>query len=114
MAQWPASLPQSPLLEGFSDTPQDTVIRSGFIGGDKQRNRYTAAVHNVTENYLMTPAQFQTFLEFFRDTLKNGSLTFDKEDPVEGGFRTYQMVAPYQAPRAGLHYRVQLTMEKLP
>lgn len=114
MIIWPTSLPQSPLIEGFSDIPQDTVIRSKFDGYSKIRNRYTAAMHIVTENYLLTKSQFDTFRNFYETTLGNGSEDFNKPDPVEGGTSVYRFTQPYDYEFLGIHFRVSLDMEKLP
>ena len=84
MATWPASLPHAPNMDSFSDIPQSTVIRSAMGGLTKQRTRFTAAVHSVSESYVITRAQADTFVAFFRDDLDNGGLEFDKPDFLTG------------------------------
>ena len=113
-ATWPASLPQSPLIEGYSDVPQDSVLRFNMDGFTKQRNRYTAVIHDVTEFYLLTPAQFNTFLTFYKNTLSNGSKDFIKKEPVSQLDKVYRFSAPYSFEFNGVSYRVELTMEILP
>lgn len=113
MANWPATLPQSPLLEGFDDTPQNSVLRSEFDGYTKQRNRYTAVLNNVTERYYMTQAQFTTFVNFYTSTLSNGSEEFIKPDPVLGVDKAYRFVEPYSMERVGLDWIVTINLEKL-
>lgn len=111
---WPTSLPQSPLIQGFSDNPQNSVLRSQMTGLTKQRNRYTAVLHDVTENYWLTPTQFTTFRNFYKNTLGNGAAGFIKSDPVEGGNRQYRFTRPYSFEFNGVDYFVVLNLEKLP
>lgn len=112
---WPTALPQSPLIEGFSSTPQDTVLRSKMAGYTKQRNRFTAVLFNVEESYLMTPQQYQEFRTFYHDTLGNGADTFIKPDPEAGGITAlYRFSDVYEAEFNGIQYTVSLTMERLP
>lgn len=112
--EWPTSLPQSPLLEGFSDVPQDSVIRSEMDGLTKQRNRYSAVINDVVESYLMSPAQFSTFRDFYFQTLGNGAEEFLKKDPITQLTAVYRMSDVYDFEFNGVSYRVTLTMEKLP
>jgi len=115
MAIWPASLPQLPNRENFSDVPQDTTIRSPMDGSTKQRPRFTAQPHDVTEQYTITKAQVDTFLVFHESNLTNGALQFTKPDFLYGGTSEYIMVAPYElTPESPDIYRLRLTMEKLP
>lgn len=115
MATWPASLPQLPNRESFSDVPQDTTIRSEMAGATKQRPRFTAAVNDVSEQYTMTRAQLDTFIAFYDFDLSNGALQFDKPDFIRGGVSQYIMTGPYDITVEGLDlFRVRLTMKKLP
>lgn len=111
---WPATLPQSPLIEGFSDIPQDAVLRTEMTALSKQRNRFTAVVYDVTESYLMTPVQYNTFRTFFHDTLGNGAEDFFKPNPETGLTEVYQFVDVYESEFNGVQYRVDLSMERLP
>lgn len=115
MSVWPASLPQSPLVEGFNDTPQDSVIRSNMTGLTKQRNRYTAVLHDVKEGYWMTPTQFNTFETFYKTTLGNGAAAFTKTDPRTNVTRSYRFTGNgYTFEYNGIDYKVMLTLEKMP
>jgi len=114
MATWPASLPQSPLLDGYKNRPQDSVLRSDFDGYTKQRNRFTAVLNTVTERYFFTDAQYSTFKQFFETTLSNGSIEFQKPDPESGTTPLYRFVEPYDPARVGLYWIVTCNLEKLP
>ena len=115
MATWPASLPQTPNIDGFSDTPQSTVIRSRMDGLTKQRTRFTAAVHDVSETYVIKRTQVDTFIAFFRDDLDNGGLEFDKPDFLYGGTSAYQFTESYDLkPLGGEMWRLSIALEKQP
>lgn len=113
-AVWPSDLPQSPLLEGFSDTPQDSVLRSEMTALTKQRNRFTAVVFDVEESYLMTPAQYSSFKTFYHSTLGNGAAQFLKNNPETGLQELYQFSSVYEGEFNGVKYKVDLEMERLP
>lgn len=114
MPTWPATLPQTPLIEGFSDEPQDSVLRSQMTGLNKQRNRYTAALHDVSESYLLTPSQFDTFVSFYKDDLGNGAADFSKKNPINGLTETYRFSGVYNFSYNGVHYKVKLPLERKP
>ena len=115
MATWPASLPQLPDTQGFSDIPQSTVIRTRMGGLTKQRTRFTAAVHDVSESYVIKRSQVNTFIAFFRDDLDNGGVEFEKPDFLYGGTSIYQFTEQYGlAPLGGEMWRLSITLEKQP
>ena len=114
MATWPTELPNTPLVEGFEDFPRDSVVRTQMAGFTKYRNRFTAVIHDVSENYLLTPSQFTILRNFYEFTLKNGSLIFIKNDPVEQQNREYRFLEPYQFEFDGVFYKLTLQLEKLP
>lgn len=112
--EWPSTLPQRPLIEGFSDTPQDTVLRSDMDALTKQRNRFTAVVYNVEESYLLTPQQYATFRSFYHSSLGNGADEFFKPNPETGSTDVYRFSDVYEANFNGVSYTVSLSMERLP
>jgi len=115
VATWPASLPQSPNRESYDDTPRDSVLRSDFDGYTKQRNRFTAVIHDVTERYTISKEQFETFKTFYFTTLKNGALEFDKPDFETGLNRLYRFTGPYTREfLANDLVRLTINLEKLP
>lgn len=67
---WPASLPQSPLRASYSQTRNDSVIRSSVgYGPDKLRRRTTADIKNVQIELVLTIAQVETLQTFYDDTI---------------------------------------------
>jgi len=113
MVTWPSTLPQTPLLEGYSDVPQNSVLRSDFDGYTKQRNRFTAVINDVEERYYFTSTQYVTFKDFYANTLSQGSIEFLKDDPETGLTQSYRFVEPYNPQKVGLDWIVTLRLEKL-
>jgi hypothetical protein len=115
MATWPASLPQYPDVDGYEDQPQDSVLRSSFDGYTKQRNRFTAVLHTVSERYVISKTQFDTFKTFYFSTLSNGALEFDKPDYESGTDRLYKFTGPYSREFLSNDLvRLTVNLEKLP
>lgn len=114
LPEWPSTLPPSPLIEGYFDTPQDSVLRTQMTGLNKQRNRYTAKLNNVEEKYLLTEAQMAVFENFYDNTLGNGALEFAKQDPRLKQERVYRFAGPYDMDYNGKQYLVTLSLEKMP
>lgn len=82
-ASWPATLPQCPILNAFSETPQPNVVSfKPEVGPPKQRRRSTAKAWITNVSYRMTNAQLLTFKTFFETTLEDGALPFNWAHPV--------------------------------
>jgi hypothetical protein len=113
---WPATLPQSPLLESLSESPPDVVIRTSFDSGiDQVRPRFTTGVRDMPMQLLLTTAQLATFDAFYTSTIF-GSLAFDWKHPRTGltaEFRFKERPGPYQ-PLTGDLWRVPFILEMLP
>lgn len=85
MAAWPATLPQKPLTEGFSETIQDGLLRSETeIGPSKTRQRFTALATYYSVRYSIPVSEKATLMSFYTTTLKGGSLAFDWPHPETG------------------------------
>lgn len=81
------------LLLGLRDQDQDVRTRTEMdVGPPITRRRQTAAVRRVSTVAVVTGTQRQTFDTFFRTTLKNGTLGFTDEDPVDDSTVTYYFV----------------------
>ena len=111
---WPESLPQYPLIDGYSEVPQDSVLRVDMDGLTKQRNRFTATIFNVEESYLLTKDQFATFKNFYFNTLRNGSREFLKISATEDIQRVFRFAAVYDMDFNGVQYKVSISLERLP
>lgn len=113
--EWPSTLPSSPLVAGYNRSLTDTRLRTqNQSGADKMRNRYTAAVENVTEPYVLTVEQKEALETFYKSSLKNGSLRFIKREPESGNDREYRFVSPLTFTKAGIYYTITLNLEIMP
>ena len=112
--EWPSELPQKPLIEDFSDTPRQTFKRSSFDGYTKSRNRFTAAINDVSERYLFTNEQFSIFEDFYRNELANGANVFLKLDPKTDTLAEYRFREVYSDEFLGRFWKISLELEKLP
>ncbi len=112
---WPTTLPQEPLVEGFSGTPQNTLIRTSMDAGpEKTRRRFTAASEYYTVSWVMTGAQFTTFRDFFTDTIAGGSEEFEMNHPITGETALVRFRGPYQFVSTGAHWKISAEIEVLP
>ena len=83
--EWPATLPQCPILHGFAETPQSNV--GSFdppVGAPRRVRRSTAKSWLNDLTYRMTNAELVTFKTFFETTLADGSLPFLWTHPLTG------------------------------
>lgn len=118
MPSWPATLPAAPLMNGLGMTPQPNVISFGTeVGPGKVRRRSTARVSALAAGLLLTQDQLEDFLAFFRDDLKDGALSFDWTDHVEGDAASFRFLPtdPYRVALAGRAlWSVTLNLMRLP
>ena len=100
MAVWPATLPQAPLTDGFSEIPQDGTLRTETdIGPSKTRQRFTALASYYTVRYAMTAAQKATCITFYKTDTKGGSLAFTWPHPETGNVQARFLSPPKFTPR---------------
>ncbi len=114
---WPASLPQEPLTQGFSEQAPSTAIRSQMEAGPpKVRRRFTAGVRNIECQLRLTPAQVDTLDAFFGSTVAGGALPFDWKHPRGGTAVTFRFVEPpsYTPVARGTLWQASLRLEILP
>lgn len=76
-AEWPESLPQAMLLEHMSGGELDVVTFRPQVGAPILYQVGNSRSYPVRGRLRLSDAQLDTFLEFFRDTLRNGSRRFD-------------------------------------
>lgn len=116
MPAWPATLPASPLVNGFSESAPNTSLRTEMDQGPaKIRQRTTAAVRNITARFVLNNAQVADLETFFTTTLAGGSLGFDFTHPRTGVLETARFVTPPDyLPLGNGYYRVLAELELLP
>lgn len=112
-AQWPASLPQRVEQQDFTARPRPNVIRTDMeVGPVKTRRRATRSVEEMTVSVALDREQYDTFTAFWTDTIKDGSLPFDWQDPRTGEAATFLPMDEYRESADGPYMRVQLALEK--
>ncbi len=80
-AVWPISLP-NPLLNGLGEEPRSNTLRSEVDSGiAKLRRRFTVSPRGLDFNLSLTRDKVQTFDDFYSETLKDGTLTFEMFHP---------------------------------
>lgn len=95
MAVYPASLPQYPLVQGFTDERQSGSIRSNMdTGAPKTRKRFTAVVRKLTWPTILTGTQRAIFDTFFITTINEGATSFTINDPASTGTITVKFINP--------------------
>src|SRR5262245_1456135 len=113
-ASWPLSLPTGFLAGTDKQTGEDNLLRSQMdIGPAKVRRRTTAGAGSLEGTLYLDQSQFDTFMQFWRQTTRSGALAFTFYGTVLLRFR--------QAPTwvnermaSGMHYRVTINLEVLP
>ena len=116
MTTWPASLPQSLLIEGYQETLPATVLRTEMDAGPaEQRRRFTAAVTPIGGLIDLTKTELSSLYEFFRTETKDGALPFGWTHPVTGAAVSMRFTAAPQIAAVHDHaFRVSLALEILP
>ncbi|MBT6048967.1 MAG: hypothetical protein HOG49_19385 [Candidatus Scalindua sp.] len=95
MPAYPASLPQAPLVQGFSDQRQAGMIRSEMeTGAPKTRKRFTAALRILTFPTILNGTQRATFDTFYITTINEGTDEFTIPDPVDAATITVKFKSP--------------------
>lgn len=117
MATWPGSLPQS--FDGggdYQETPEMTVLRTTMDTGiTKMRRRQTRGEARVSGTMTMTTEQVASFVSFFQETIKGGSLAFTGSLGRLGTLSTYIFAEnPAIQHLGGRIYQVNLRLTVLP
>jgi hypothetical protein len=117
MATWPVTLPQLPLMDGYSESSPDGAIRTSMeVGPGKSRKRISAVVRPTTwPLYLETSTQVDALMEFHDDTLAMGALPFDHPHPRKGGSNvSFRFTGGFVVVPRGVGYHTELPLEIMP
>lgn len=115
MATWPATLPSSPLADGFNEQPPNLAIRTDMDAGPaKVRRRFTAGVRPMTVMFLLTKAQVATLDEFYTSTLSGGTIRFDWTHPRTGSAVEFRFTAPPEYRADSDLWQVTMSLEIMP
>ena len=116
MANWPASLPQQVLLDGYGESAPDGALRTQMDAGPaKLRRRTTAVVRTVSGAVVLDASQVATLDSFYLNSLSGGTLAFDWTHPRTLAAASFRFTAPpAYVPIGGGHWRASLALEILP
>lgn len=80
---WPLTLPQDTLQDGFQYSRQTGLIRTDMDAGyPKTRRRFTATVRTYNISMVMTKTQLEAFETFYFDSLQMGTVRVNFPDPL--------------------------------
>lgn len=117
MADWPVTLPQILLLNGYAEAPANTALRTTMDAGPaKVRRRFTAGVRPISGQILVTGVQLETLKTFYNITIQSGALRFNWVEPLDG-VTSVEMrftAEPNWVPISGIKLQVSLDLEILP
>ena len=116
MEVWPESLPQNFSAADYTDTLADNTVRSEMDSGPaKVRRVSTSKPSTLSGTMVMTTAQWNEFVAFRRDTLRE-VLSFEFPNPEDDGETTLIVrltSAPSRTQWVPGVWRVNLQMEVL-
>lgn len=108
--QWPASLPQYPLREGYTSTPANAVLRPPQEGPASARLKTRNAGRTEKAAFRMTPAQLQIFELWFQTSAAFGAR--DIGWPVPGGFHLGCFASGYSVAASAQTARFTVSFER--
>lgn len=116
---WPGSLPQTPLADGYAETPSDIVERMPMDKGPAKMLWRGVMAEPLSVAFLMTDAQLATLRNFVKNTIKRVA-RFGFPHPTQGGQVEVRLVPGgegvlFTAQRlAPGRWRVAISLEILP
>ncbi len=113
---WPDTLPQSPLIAGYSFTRGETRHLTNMdTGPDKIRPKGEVGVQKVTYPIIINVSQKSDLRNFYRVTLRNGEKEFLIRLAREAQFSTVRFLTPPRfSPLTDTKWRTSLDLEVLP
>jgi hypothetical protein len=109
---WPAALPQSFEIDGYSIQPSDNVIREQMeVGPAKTRRRASVSTVQVSAELKLSETQRGYFDGFYKNVLFHGTNAFRMRDPG-GTLRDYFIMSVSYAQGQDIwpFWRAQLQM----
>jgi hypothetical protein len=113
---WPATLPQTLIMDGYGEAPGENQLRSNMeVGPAKMRRRATSAARKVSGSLILTLAQLAYFKTFYNTTLLGGTLRFTWLDPTDSTTTVEMRFSKTPSWVAeDIHFRVSMSLEILP
>lgn len=117
-ATWPSDVPQDALLPaGYGERPQRNVASFQPDSGIAiERRRSSVSTDDISyTSVLMTSFAWDSLVDFYRDTLKDGVLPFLRTHPRTGDMITAKFTeAPAIVAVFGSRYRASIRLIRLP
>lgn len=119
VATWPVTLPQSPLVDNYSEGKgQNRRFSQTDTGPGKVYRKTSAAQRPLKCMFFMSNTQLTAFETFFRDDIDEGALPFNIPNPRGAGSFLVRFKADaspeWQSPDGGSNWYVSLELEILP
>lgn len=115
---WPATLPKTPLREGFQKTqPDNRLVSSGDSGFKKIRPKGAPVPWSFNVSMFIGKNVLADFETFINRTLHQGALRFSFEDPiteVNAEMRVASGESLYTITPVGFEWKVSFKVEVLP
>jgi len=116
MSVWPLGLPQTALIEGYSENSEDVILKQNMdVGPDFRRRKQTRARNYISCSVILTEAQKGTLETFYDVTLMDGLLSFEWSPDGSSPTKTVHFVSPpvYRKQPNARGYEVGLSLEVL-
>jgi len=116
MANWPSSLPDYLLVQGYNESFPNTTIRTQMEEGPAKVRRWgTAAIRPITGTQILNQSEYEDLDTFYNTTTQGGSLRFDWTHPITGDSVEFRFVSPPTVAAVGnCNFQVTLNLEILP
>ena len=114
---WPVGLPQLVAVDGYGESPPDTVLRTKMdVGPAKIRRRSTAGIRPLSVQLDLDATQVAALDAFYLGTLQGGALAFDWVHPRTQEIVSLRFVRPpaYRPQRSDAVWRAAVQLEVLP
>ena len=114
MAAFPSTLPM-PTIDNYGGSQDLAFIRTEMEAGSvRQRQRFSAANHQMTMGWFFSPSEMTTFKTFFDDSIGRGADWFTMSVDTGDGIQSYdaRFTQAYQYSRVeGGYWRVTANIE---
>lgn len=118
MPAWPSSVPQDALLSSYGERPQRNVASfQPDTGIAIERRRSSVSTDDIAFEQILDNDEWEALLAFYRDDLKDGTLTFTRNHPRTGDAGvTFKFVeAPVLTGTISVQlYRVSIKLVRMP
>jgi hypothetical protein len=112
MAEWPSTLPNKMQLGSFAQESELNVIRTDMdVGPAKLRRRVKTGYRVIEGDVILTQDQLLSFISFFENDVKEGSLPFTWIDPIFETVETFRFTKSPSWSPYGQYFRVSLPLE---